>query len=340
MSETKSFERAPNFQRLDAEPGARGFLAFPGLLQNLTDELRERFAVTPEDFARAETHGDLLFFPALSCEIGAPWWAATTMERPFFLTFDAISGAAAGLRSVQRNWAPAFCRLYRRGELVQEKLPHIHLSPRTGPWCIPSGPMGLYTLLDEHRILASGETLSALPAGRIAFTEDHENPPSRAYLKLWEALTLMHSAGAPLPAPGCRCFDAGASPGGWTWALANLGAAVLAVDRAELDPRLMSHPAVTHRCHDAFTLPPADLGPFDWVFSDVICYTGRLLDWVGRWDESGLAAHLVATIKIQGPPDWHLLERFGAIPGSVLRHLCYNKHELCWMWSRETPFLG
>jgi 23S rRNA (cytidine2498-2'-O)-methyltransferase len=333
MVETKPFERAPNFLRVDANASARGFLAFPGFTQNLTDELRDRFAVTPADFARAETHGDLLFFPSLSRGTIAPWWAATTMERPFFLTFDAISGAAAGLRSVQRNWAPAFCRLYRRGELVQGKLPHVNFAPRTGPCCIPASPMGLYTLLDERRILASGKTLSALPAGRLVFAEDHENPPSRAYLKLWEALTLQRGAGVPLPAPGCRCLDAGASPGGWTWALAKLGANVLAVDRAELDPRLMSHPAVTFRSHDAFTLPPADLGPFDWVFSDVICYPGRLLEWVASWVESGLAAHIVATIKMQGPPDWPLLERFAAIPGSLVRHLNYNTHELCWLWS-------
>jgi 23S rRNA (cytidine2498-2'-O)-methyltransferase len=91
---------------------------------------------------------------------------------------------------------------------------------------------------------------------------------------------------------------------------------------------------VTFRTHDAFTLPPADLGPFDWVFSDVICYPGRLLDWVELWVASGLTTHMVATIKMQGPPDWPLLARFAAIPGSHMRHLNYNKHELCWFWSR------
>ena len=50
------------------------------------------------------------------------------------------------------------------------------------------------------------------------------------------------------------------------------GSEVFAVDRAELAPSLMKNDLVTFLAHDAFTLKPEDLGEFDWVISDVICY--------------------------------------------------------------------
>ncbi len=73
--------------------------------------------------------------------------------------------------------------------------------------------------------------------------EDHIGPPSRAYLKLWEALVRF----GRWPAPGDRCLDLGASPGGWTWVLAKLGANVTAVDKAPLAPAVAAMPGVTQR---------------------------------------------------------------------------------------------
>ena len=42
-------------------------------------------------------------------------------------------------------------------------------------------------------MIASAQTSSFIPAGRIRFVEDHENPPSRAYLKVQESLTIANS---------------------------------------------------------------------------------------------------------------------------------------------------
>ena len=110
--------------------------------------------------------------------------------------------------------------------------------------------------------------------------------------------------------------------------LTQLGADVLAVDRSELDGRLMAHPQVQFMTHDAFTLPPEELGKFDWVFSDVICYPERLLGWVEKWLASGMTKNMICTIKMQGAVDWDLVARFAAIPNSRVLHLNYNKHEL------------
>ncbi len=307
-------------------PGA-AFLPFAGAGSMLEEEFASRFR---RNLSASRRYGDLLYLPDYDgAAEGVPYWCRCAMLRPFMLRFDSIGDAAAALREIQRSWAPYQFTCFRRAALIQDKLPYVNLKPRSFPFSIPSSPIGLYTLLDEHTIIASAETTSCLPAGALVLEEDHVNPPSRAYLKIQEGLTLArHFFGAELPRGGQRCFEAGACPGGWTWVLAGLGAQVLAVDRTELAPALMQNPLVEFRAHDAFTLPPLELGAFDWVFSDVICYPERLLGWVRGWLESGMTRRMICTIKMQGAVDWALVEEFAAIPDSRVVHLNYNKHEL------------
>jgi 23S rRNA (cytidine2498-2'-O)-methyltransferase len=182
-------------------------------------------------------------------------------------------------------------------------------------------------------MIASPRCTSPFPNGAVRFEEDAEGPPSRAYLKLWEALVRCRK----LPGPGERCLDAGASPGGWTWALAGLGARVVAVDRAPLEDRIAALPLVDYIRHDAFTLKPEDIGPLDWLFCDVICYPPRLYEWIERWLQSGLCQNFVCTIKMQGAPDFETTRRFAAIPGGTVTHLYHNKHELTWIKTSGAP---
>ena len=65
-------------------------------------------------------------------------------------------------------------------------------------------------MLDPETMLAAAQCTSPFPNGEIGFVEDRIGPPSRAYLKLWEALTLIGSR----PGPGERRVDLGSSPGG------------------------------------------------------------------------------------------------------------------------------
>ncbi|MDR3170239.1 MAG: hypothetical protein LBU17_01280 [Treponema sp.] len=255
------------------------------------------------------------------------FWYQNIWLKPFQVEFTSISEAVSVLRGIQRNWWPVLFTQFRRGALIRSQLPPLALKPRRFPWLLPDASMGGWTLLDAHTMVASASCSSPFPGGLIEFEEDKWGPPSRAYLKLWEALVHCRN----WPGPGERCLDAGASPGGWTWALARLGADIMAVDRAPLDERVQAMPGVRFVSHDAFTLKPEDLGPLDWLFCDVICYPPRLYDWIEKWLASGLCTNFICTIKMQGMPDHETTRRFAAIPGSTVVHLHHNKHELTWM---------
>lgn len=306
------------------------FLPFPEQTELLISELETRFNINLKPSAR---YGQLLYYEDFPDLKGVyPYWARTVMLEPFFLNFKTIGEAANNLKEIQRNWAPYQYTCFRRAQLIQEKLPYINLKDRKFPVKIPQSPIGLYTLIDENNLIASAKTTSFLPAGSLPFIEDHENPPSRAYLKIQESLIMANLLnGTPLPDSTSRCFEAGACPGGWTWVLINLGAQVYAVDRAELAPELMSNPLVKFQAHDAFTLKPEEIGPIDWLFSDVICYPERLFEWINMWLKYNPNLNMICTIKMQGSINWPLIQQFADIPGSKIVHLNYNKHELTWI---------
>lgn len=310
------------------------FLPFPEQTELLISELKGRFNITQKPSAR---YGDLIYFEDLECStVPEPYWSRTTLLEPFFLNFKTIGEAANALKEIQRNWAPYQYTCFRRAQLIQEKLPYINLKDRKFPVKIPQSPIGLYTLIDENTLIASAKTTSYLPAGTLHFIEDHENPPSRAYLKIQESLTMANLLnGTPLPDSSNRCFEAGACPGGWTWVLVGLGAEVYAVDRAPLADSLMKNPLVTFQAHDAFTLTPQEIGPIDWVFSDVICYPERLLEWINKWLSFNPELNMICTIKMQGEINWPLIQQFQDIPGSRILHLNYNKHELTWIHTKK-----
>lgn len=271
------------------------------------------------------------------------FWQRLCLEKPFTASFTSIKEAAEILRSVQRNWALYPFNCVRRSQLIKQKLPYISEKPKNFPFKVPLAPMGAWTLINENTLFASAVTSSPFALGQIFFEEDRINPPSRAYLKMQEALTLMQYykdiAGGDsslIVTPESFCVDAGASPGGWTWVLDGLGAKIAAVDRTELAPHLMRKPNIEFIKHDAFTLEPENFGKTDLVCSDVICYPPRLLNWIEKWLASGLCKKFICTIKMQGEPDMESIRKFAAIPNSKIVHLTSNKHELTWLCA---PFL-
>jgi 23S rRNA (cytidine2498-2'-O)-methyltransferase len=253
-------------------------------------------------------------------------WAANVWLDPQEIAITSISDAAVKLRAVQRNWASYAPRLHRRATLIQERLPKVSAKPLAFGMSPPAAPLGSWTLLDAETMLAAPHCTSAFPNGEVRFVEARSGPPSRAYLKLWEALTLIGRR----PEPGERCLDLGASPGGWSWALQRMGARVVAVDKAPLAPEIACLSGIEHRAESAFALEPLSIGPVDWLFSDIVCYPARLLALIERWLAAGTCPRLVCTVKFQGATDHDIARRFAAIPGSRLQHLFHNKHELTW----------
>jgi 23S rRNA (cytidine2498-2'-O)-methyltransferase len=200
----------------------------------------------------------------------------------------------------------------------------------------PTAPLGSWTLLRDDLVLAAAHCSSPFPNGEAHFEEDRTGPPSRAYLKLAEALTRLGRH----PAAGDRCLDLGASPGGWTWYLAGLGARVEAVDKAPLADTVMAQRGVHWRAESAFAIDPERHEPVDWVCSDVIAYPERLLGLVERWIASGRTKNIVCTVKFQGPTDHAVAARFAALPDGRLQHLHHNRHELTFTWPDRPATLG
>lgn len=253
-------------------------------------------------------------------------WAQSSWINVEEIPIDSIGMGAKKLREKGRNWALFSTGHYRRAQLIQEQLPHYatkelpFLAPR------PSASMGGWTLWDPNLILASTQTTSLYPLGEMSFIEDHVNPPSRAYLKLWEFFTCHAER---LPRSDEHLLDMGACPGGWTWVLQSFGGKITAVDKAPLEPRIAELPRVQVLQESAFGLDPARLPRVDWFFSDIICYPERLLDLVKRWEQHGVR-NFVCTIKFQGPTDFATTARFASELGGQVVHQHHNKHEITW----------
>lgn len=260
-------------------------------------------------------------------------WAANIWHDCVELPVASIGTAAKSLRAIQRNWAMYAPFHHRRAALIQERLPHVSAKPIVFPAAAPTAPLGSWTLLAPDRLLAAARCSAPFPNGEVAFVEDRTGPPNRAYLKLWEALVRLRR----WPRPGERCIDLGAAPGGWTYVLARLGAQVVAVDKAPLDPRIAAMPGIEWRGESAFALDPEMIGAVDWLFCDVICYPARLLRLVDRWRVSGLVRNFVCTLKFQGTTDHETAAAFAAIDGGRLLHLHHNKHELTFMLTAAGP---
>ncbi len=292
------------------------YLAAEGYETPLAEEL-DRRGVAIEAW-----HGRLALSPDLPV---AAAWALDVWTAPVELAVASVKSAADALRGMQRNWAAYAADHFRRMALIGERLPPVKAAPLVFPALAPTGHLGGWTLLAPDRLLASPTKTSPFVNGECLFVEDRIGPPSRAYLKLWEACTQIGA----WPGPEDLCLDLGASPGGWTWAIARLGARVIAVDKAPLAAAVAAMPGVEMRQESAFALPPEKV---DWLFSDVVAYPDRLLALVRRWIEAGAAKRIVCTIKFQGETDHAAAEAFAAIPGGRVMHLSHNKHELTFAW--------
>lgn len=254
-------------------------------------------------------------------------FAQDTWTNIELLSYSSINQAADILRAKGVRFCHYSLNNHRRGELILEKIPSARIKKYNFLDPVPQSPIGVFSLLSESEMIVSAKTLCPLPFGEIHFNEDKLNPPSRAYLKLWELFTLYQIK----PDAGMKVIDVGSCPGGWTWVLQTIGTNVISVDKAPLDPKIAALPNIEFKQESAFGLRPQHVGKLDWFFSDIICYPDKLLELVNRWRESGLVDNFACTIKFQKPTDFETMFKFKAIPGSRVIHLSCNKHEVTWI---------
>ena len=255
-------------------------------------------------------------------------WAQNIWKNPKVIPIDSINDAAKKLESNQRNWCLYSFTLHRRAKLIAEKLNSKKPKLLTFPTSLSGDPLGSWCLLDENTILASADCTSPFPNGIPSFIEDKSGPPNRAYLKLYEALTLAEKT----PQTREFCIDIGGSPGGWAWVIQKCGAEVLSIDRSPLDEKISKLKGVSFKKRDAFSLLPEEFEKegrtVDWFFSDVICYPEKLYDWLLVWINSGICKNFICTIKLKSESGKDIIKKFSAIPNSKVVHLFHNKNEL------------
>lgn len=290
------------------------YLAKDGLLDLLLQELGDSEAVVLENLVLSTKPYKKLFF------VQNAWM------NPQLLTINSIKDGARQLRALAPYWAFYPTKLFRRGELILSELPKRKSAPLKVLDPLPKLPLGSFTLLDENTILASTNCTSLFPNGVIQF-EETKFPPSRAYLKLYEILTLIQKC----PQKNEVCLEIGAAPGSWTWFLAQHSKKVIACDRAPLDSKITEiNPNIEFIQGDAFKLTLDTVGSIDWLFSDIICYPEKLLDYIKLWMNQKACKNFVCTLKFQGTIDFAIVKEFEKIDGSHVVHLYHNKHELTW----------
>ena len=273
-----------------------------------------------------DIHGNLIFSDKLVSKL---CFAQDVWLDPYVKTFASISEAAKLLRQAGKFWFLNPLENVRRSQLIVEQLRTLPPLMRDFPVSEALAPIGCFSLLDKNTLVYSFKRWKAWPLGECHFIEDKTNPPNRAYLKLWEALSLMKA----YPKAGETALDLGASPGGWTYVMHTLGVKVTAVDKAELDPKISSLSGVTFLKQSAFALDPDDLEtPVDWLLGDIACYPERLFKLILRWIESKRAKQMILTIKLQGETDLEILRKFQELPHSRTLQLFHNKHEVTFFY--------
>ena len=260
-----------------------------------------------------------------------PAWADCVWRNVKSLQFESITDAQKKLKVISKQWRYYGDLFNRRGALIAEKLSSVKKAENfCFPGVLPLASVPAFTLADPHLILYSHEVTRPTVDGVIPFQENKQIPPSRAYLKLWEALTIL----GEWPKKGDWVLDLGSSPGSWSWALSELHAHVLSIDRSALNEKIVRNKNIEFKRGDAFSFKPVKM---DWVFSDVICFPDKLLEYVQTWIRSGYCNQFVCNVKLTGEVDPFMIEQFKKLPHSRVLHLLNGKKELTWLCHPKLP---
>ena len=156
---------------------------------------------------------------------------------------------------------------------------------------------------------------------------------SRAYLKLVEALLWSE---LPLRA-GDACVEIGSAPGGSCQVLLERGCAVVGVDPAEMDSKVLAHPRFKHVRARAKDVDRAVFRGCRWLTADINLPPTYTLDTVEAVVTAPgvLIDGLVLTLKLNGTaaaaelPAFNKRIRSWGYPGVRARQLAFNRGEVC-----------
>ena len=178
----------------------------------------------------------------------------------------------------------------------------------------------------------TGNKPSRWPGG-VPIFDTTEEKASRAYFKLKEALLW---SGIKIR-PGDVCAEIGSAPGGACQLLLEMGAKVIAIDPAELEPEIEQHENLTYIRRRGHEVKKKDLKDVRWLLADLNIAPQYTLDSIrdiaghDRVDIRGL----IVTLKLS---DWNLVD---AIPQYIdqvkgmgfqlvkARQLAFNRQEFC-----------
>lgn len=188
----------------------------------------------------------------------------------------------------------------------------------------------------ERAVVSVGETFRNRDGERLprpgpypaAGIERDPRAPCRSYYKLEEAWL---EAGREAR-PGELCVDLGAAPGGWSWAALRRGARVVAVDFADLDPRVAEHPRCTHLRENGYAWLPPHAAV--WMLCDMIVRPLATLGLLERWLAGGHCRGFVVNVKFRGKDPSSIFTAIEELRGRVplprlkIRHLYYDRNEI------------
>lgn len=249
------------------------------------------------------------------------------------LDFASITEAAKKLRQHGKRWSYVGGNAFRRGKLIAERLGVKPLRAITYPAAPDFHSYGAFTLEAENELLFTKNPLKRrFAGGKLRFIEDKIGPPSRAYLKLYEVLTIT---GLGFNSED-HVLDLGATPGGWSYVAAQSGARVTMLDRSAPSAKLLKKfPQLQFLRGDGLKLPHTLLQSATVILSDMACEPAKLYAALPAWLDAPQLRFVVCTLKFHGLSDKALIARFARIPGASLYHLWHNGHELAWVWQRS-----
>ncbi len=156
---------------------------------------------------------------------------------------------------------------------------------------------------------------------------------NRAWLKIHEAIMWGQ---VPIQ-KGDVVAEIGSAPGGSAQHLLELGATVIAIDPAEMDPVLAQHPSLVHVRRRARDVPKRELRNVRWLTIDVNMPPSYTIDVIRDYVQIRRLPieGVIATLKLS---DWKLasevdnyVQQFETMGFSSVqtRQLAFNRQELC-----------